>query len=221
MAKRIFLALLVLTLAAGGAFAQLSAGIGGNFAVSWDSYTVTYPNLTGTSTSTTPGGGFYAFFDATYVEVDVGLLFGGNTTTHVTVSEGTAPDDSVWEANSSYLTLALYGKYPIDLGGFILSPMLGIQYDIGLSVKDNDGNEWELEASDKADFLNKFWVKLGVGADINLSDALYLRPSVLYGINFGTKMANDSRDEFNKQDGVTQTDFNSGLDIRVALGFKF
>jgi hypothetical protein len=68
--------------------------------------------------------------------------------------------------------------------------------------------------------LNRLWIKLGVGADINLSDAMYLRPSILYGINFGTKNDNDTVDNYKKVPGLDVTSFWHGLDIRVALGFK-
>ena len=209
MAKRIFLALLVLTLAAGGAFAQVSAGVGGNFAVSWDSIKFTGGGSTAEYLITTSGGGFYAFFDATYLEVDVGMLFGSQKIKlpiYGVSIEGDGP-------NVSYLTLGLYGKYPIDLGGFTLFPMLGIQFDIGLSA---ERNGVKAEPQDLADMANRFWVKFGVGADLNLSEQLYLRPSFLYGVNFGTKVNNDT-----VKDDANTTGFYHGLDIRVALGFRF
>jgi len=215
--KKIVLALLVLTLAAGGAFAQVSAGIGGNFAVSWDSIKMSQGGFTVEGLQTTSGGGFYAFFDATYVEVDIGMLFGSQKMkTSITGASTTTDGPDV-----SFLTLALYGKFPIDLGGFTLFPMLGVQYDIGLSAKQTvGGNTYEANSQDLPDALNKLWIKLGVGADFNLSDAIYLRPSFLYGINFGTKNNNDSVDTY-KKSGTNVSTFYHGLDIRVAIGFKF
>ena len=219
MAKRIFLALLVVTLAAGGAFAQIqmSAGLGGNFAVSWDSIKMSQAGFTSEGTLTTPGGGFYAFFDATYVEFDVGMLFGTQKMKQ-TIGDISAETDG---PNVSYLTLSLYGKYPFDLGGFSLFPMLGIQYDIGLSAKQTvDGTTYEAESEDLPDALNRLWIKLGVGADFSLSDAIYLRPSLFYGINFGTKNNNDAVKTY-KDAGIDVTTFYHGLDIRVAVGFRF
>ena len=202
MAKRIFLALLVVTLAAGGAFAQMSAGAGGNFAVGFDSLKEGDAEIS----VTTSGGGFYVFFDANYVEADIGLLFGSQK---MKMSGGGASLEFDGP-NVSILTLGLYGKYPIDLGSFTLFPMLGIQYDLGLSAE-QDGEKAESEYL--ADNLNRFWVKLGVGADFNLSDSIYLRPSFLYGINFGTKALEDMKGD--------ASSFYHGLDIRVAIGFKF
>jgi len=212
MAKRIFLALLVLTLAAGGAFAQVSIGIGGDFAVSWDSITTTNGGSTYEMLYTRSGGGFYAFFDATYVEVDVGMLFGSQKYKY-SWSSGSLEYD---QGTRSYLTLGLFGKYPIDLGGFTLFPMLGIQYDLGLSAKDTNGKDIEFKDPSMADTLNRLWIKLGVGADINLGDSIYLRPSLLYGINFGTKVNNDT-----VKAGTNTTGLYHGLDIRAALGFRF
>jgi len=202
MKKKIFLALLILTLAAGGAFAQVSLGAGGNFAVSFDSLKEDGVEIL----STTSGGGFYAFLDATYLEADIGLLFGSQKT-KISWEGGSLESDG---ANVSVLTLGLYGKLPIDLGGFTLFPMLGIQLDVGLSAE-QDGVKYESE--DVADGLNRFWIKFGVGADFNLSEQLYLRPSFLYGLNFGTKTMEDLKGD--------ATSFYHGLDIRVALGFRF
>jgi len=205
MAKRIFLALLVVTLAAGGAFAQVSAGFGGNFAVNFDSYK--YKGEENYSLRIS-GGGFFALFDATFVEANIGMLFGGRQVGY----------DGEWEDKDydlSYLILGLYGKYPIDLGGFSLFPMLGIQLDFGLSAKYGDMKILE-DSSDRADWMNRFWIKLGVGADFSLSNSAYLRPSFLYGINFGSKADRDSK----KEDSELSS-FHHGLDIRVALGFRF
>jgi hypothetical protein len=226
MAKRIFWALLLVMPAAGGAFAQakLSAGFGGNFAVSF--VQTTTPAIYGDFeyseySVTTSGGGFYVFFDAAYVEVDIGMLFGSQKM-KTSVAGASATTDG---PDVTYLTLGLYGKYPIDLGGFTLFPMLGVQYDIGLSAKQTVGGiTVEANSQDLPDALNKLWIKLGVGADFNLSDAVYFRPSALYGINFGTKHENNAvkglvKDAYGRTYAAIA--FYHGLDIRVALGFKF
>ena len=202
MAKRIFLTLLVVTLAAGGTFAQISVGAGGNFAAGFDSL----KDGDGKISITTTGGGFYAFFDATYVELDIGMLFGKQ---QIKMSGG---GFSLGGSGPSVtaLTLGLYGKFPIELGIISLFPMLGLQYDIGLSVQQSG---YKLDSSEVASYMNRFWIKLGAGVDINFSDLLYLRPSFLYGINFGTKDLNDLKG--------SASSFYHGLDGRLALGFKF
>jgi len=140
------------------------------------------------------------------VEADIGLLFGGQEWTGFTS-----------KIDVSFLTIGLYGKYPIDLGGFTLSPMLGIQIDIGLSAKYNGTSQ---SSSWVADNLNLFWIKFGASADINITDSIYLRPTFLYGFNFGSETLQDA-EKAAKNAGVSVTPFYSGLDIRVAVGFRF
>jgi hypothetical protein len=98
--------------------------------------------------------------------------------------------------------------------------MLGIQLDFGLSMKYEE-NDVIADSSARADFMNRFWIKFGAGADFNfanfnltdssLMERLYLRPSFLYGINFGSKNDRDS----------DASSFHHGLDIRVAAGYRF
>jgi hypothetical protein len=48
----------------------------------------------------------------------------------------------------NYFSLGLLGKYPIDLGGFTLFPMLGFEYNIFLSGKMSaDGESVTLKRS--------------------------------------------------------------------------
>jgi len=201
MAKRLFLALLAITLAAGGAFAQfsLSAGGGGNFIANFDSVT----EDGGKFSITTAGGGFFAFFDATYVELDGGIVFGA--TQYRMSWEGFSDTGS--GPKVIYVTFGAFGKYPINLTDSItLFPMLGLQYDLGYRAVQDGVRQ------DATDFLNRFWVKFGGGADFFFTERLFLRPTFLYGINFGTV-------DLNAEKGSAKS-FYHGLDIRVAMGFK-
>jgi hypothetical protein len=173
----------------------MSAGGGGNFIANTDGY----PEWR----ISTIGGGLFAFFDATYVEADLGLLFGSQ---NFQFDTSIIPD---YSTDVSFLTFGLFGKYPFDLGICSLFPMFGFQYSIGLSSK-YDGKDIYESSAEKATWMNQFWVKFGIGADFNLTDKLYLRPSYLFGINFGTEAAPP-------ESGY----LHIGNDIRVALGFKF
>ena len=218
MAKKSLAVLVFTALVAGGAFAiDMSAGLGGNFAVNFDSFKFEYDGEKFDMSRTMTGGGFSAFFDATFVEANIGMLFGGTKLKY----DGESFDDA--SESLSYLTLGLFGKYPFNLGAMSLFPLLGVQFDIGLSAKDNDGkaiNFEDWEDTSKADYMNRIWIKLGVGADFNLSNRLYLRPSFLYGINFGSKYDRDMKKD-TKDEGGKASSFHHGLDLRVALGFKF
>jgi hypothetical protein len=203
-------------------FAQgigLSAGLGGNFTADFMSFALTQDakdnNMEAADmNSHLVGGGIYAFFDASYVEANVGLLFGN---ANQDKTDGMS-DDEKKGMDVTALKLSLFGKYPIDLGGFTLFPMLGIDGQINL-----DGKVWGETIPDdfKEDFnkmFSYFWIKLGVGADIALSEKLYLRPEFLYGIRFNT---DDEKDTLDSSPKMADAIVGHGLDIRLALGFKF
>jgi len=200
MTKKGLLILILAALVAGGAFAQrnLSVGLGGDF-------TASFGALSGGKMEQGKSDlGFYAFFDWLYVEVDAGLQFG-------------SLEIGGEKIDVTYLTLATYAKWPIKLGqGFTLSPMFGVQLDIGLSQKLN-GVDVTIGNYSLADTLNRAWIKVGASADINLTDRLFLRPACFYSINFGTQYLWDL--EGNSLPFIIP--FYHGLDIRVAVGFRF
>ena len=211
-------------------FAQgigLSAGLGGNFAAQFTTYALTEDAKdigmkAEDANSHLIGGGIYAFFDATYVEANVGLLFGNaNQDKKPDSSSGFRlyPDKGM---DVTALKLSLFGKYPIDLGGFTLFPMLGIDGQINLSVKSDGEDVPDDSKDDYNEMFSYFWIKAGVGVDIPLSDKLYLRPEFLYGIRFNTDQEKDMLDYYNSgpKDMLTGI-VGHGLDVRLALGFKF
>jgi len=204
--RKIIFALLVAILTTGSLFAiDISAGLGSNFAVNFDSYK--YDGLD-IASKRTIGGNFYALLDATYAEANVGMLFGSMNHEYF----GEWDNDPL---SLLYLTLGIYGKYPIRLSNFHLFPMLGVQFNLCLSAL-QDGEVIFSNPLNREDFFNRFWIKFGVGADFNLTERLYFRPSFLYGFNFGTRNDRDMK-EFNPK----ESSFHHGLDIRLAMGFRF
>jgi opacity protein-like surface antigen len=209
MAKKGLLVLILAAFIVSGVFAiDISAGAGGNIAVYFDSFKL---DDTDTEEMRTIGFSAFAFFDATYVEANVGLLFGD-------LKYGIGGEWSDEAISVSYLIFGVYGKYPIKLAGFTLFPLLGFQLDVGLSMKYEGENV--LEGSSLADDMNRFWIKFGAGADFNITDKVYIRPSLLYGINFGSKNYRDAIKAAKDAD-IKVSSFHHGLDFRVAVGFKF
>jgi len=203
--KKIVLALLIAILTAENLLAiDMSAGLGGNFAVNFDSYKYDGKDI---ASRRTIGGGFFVLFDITFAEANVGILFGNMKHGYF----GKWDDDSL---SLLYLTLGLHGKFPITLNNFSLFPILGIQFDFGLSALHN-GEVIFKNRIVRTDFMNRFWIKFGAGADFNLTERLYLRPSFLYGINFGTRNDRDVKENNRKE-----TSFHHGLDVRLAMGFR-
>jgi len=199
----LFLSLFLITTLS--AFAvDMSAGLGANFAANYDSYG--YVDDDGGMLRTL-GGGVYAFFDAAYAEANIGMLFGAMKHRYY----------GLWSGGTyklSYLLFGLYGKYPFDINGFSLIPMLGVQFDLGLGAK-HEGADLFGDSRGRADFMNRVWVKFGAGADFNLTERLSLRPSFLYGINFGTASEREHID-----DDRHLGSYNHGFDVRAAIAYR-
>jgi hypothetical protein len=207
MKKKMVLVLLMATMLTGGVFAQMSAGIGGSFGAYMVSYS--HPDFDIDNPKPVVGGGFHGFFDANYALVKLGLFIGGNS-----------EEDSgiTVKSTATYFSLGLLGKFPIDLGGFTLFPMLGFEYNMFMSGKMSAGDfsfDWKRADLDKAGDSDMFLLQLGVGADINLGESIYLRPSLLWGIDL---TSSEAEQDFKDADGKV---FKHKLDIGIAVGFRF
>jgi len=125
-----------------------------------------YGNLGGALFGAHSSLGAYGFFDLQYLEATVAFNLVGFFLPAV-------------EAG-------LLGKYPIDMDGFALFPLLGMEAQLIFA------NKIGLE----------IWVRGGVGADIDLTSTMFLRPELLYGIGF------------------VPTGIAHGLKVRAAVGFR-
>ena len=202
MKKKLVLALLMAALLAGGAFAQVSAGAGITLVPSFGEM-----KYKGGGSSKTEGFGFAvnAFFDAAYVEVNLGLLF-----------DSTKPDTSgAKSTDTTNLILGVVGKFPISISEkFTFFPFAGIDYNINLAAT-YDGKEIKDEGSfKKADAFNALSILFGIGFDLGLTDSMYLRTSAGYGIILNTKYEEDNKDYYDSNS-------KGKIPIKVAVGFKF
>jgi hypothetical protein len=204
MKKKIIIALLMVALAAGGAFAQMQMSVGGGafFAsdlgggVSKGSYSVTFPYV---------GGGGYAFFDPVpYAEVNVGFFYGGGKF-KVKIAGLNWEEDATYSA----LDIGVMGKYPIALGDALsLYPALGITYRAFTTAVVGS------KTYDASDF-SSFWISLGGGVDVTLTDKLFLRANALYGFRLSSQMEDDYKDQI---DGDIV--LGHGLTVKLAVGYK-
>jgi len=206
MAKKGFLALVLAAIVAGGAFAQMGVGGGLVYTGDW------------TSKITVPGGelkypwnavGFYAFWNNKYVELSTGLHFGFGAFKASGIGGFSASEDF----STSYLSIGVMGKWPFAIGEkLVLFPALGAEYYIGLSGK-VDGDSLDDPAGD----LSHVWFRLGGGIEYNLTDKLFLRGTLLFGI----------RTKFDLEDQITDRLYTwdrtvgFGSVIKVAVGYKF
>jgi hypothetical protein len=228
MKKKLVLVLLMATLFAGGAFAQvsMSAGLGGTF-----SYNTMIANWTSDGKdmlSGNPflkaesfnmnmtGGGFFAYFDITYVMLSAGMGF------YDVASASKDANNSKAKNILTTFDIGLLGKYPFAVGGGYFFPLLGV--DVKIAVADDyivDGEKVDLPGKVSAsDMWTSLFFKFGIGGDIPLGDKLYLRPMFLYGFSTLPAEFKKMQDEANKDKKMFDLIY-SGLDIKLAFGFKF
>jgi hypothetical protein len=163
------------------------------------------------------GGGAYIFFDAAYVEAFISFSGGGGKweSGNVSISDTTILPDM----SRSYMNIGVFAKYPVAVGSIKMFPLLGIDYEMALSVKLNaDGYEYPFDGNDKhpaASDINALWFKFGGGADAALSQRLYLRAELLYGFR-GTNKFEDDKSVDNSANVKTA----GGLTVRVGMGIN-
>jgi len=161
--------------------------------------------------------GAFGFFDATYAEVDVNFAYG--MLTYKSESSGFLGGGSgpSGDANAMQLGFTLLGKYPFDLGGFTLFPLLGLDYNVVLSVWDKDSSTDKPGDSSQLGFL------AGVGLDFPFSDALFLRAEAMFHLRLPSKWASDLKSGMGSVGsyGSVDTTLGMGPRIKVGLGYKF
>jgi hypothetical protein len=230
MAKKVLVLVVLAVIAAGGVFAQsgfsLSAGGGGYFTSDFGGgIEVSGGGQTITLKMPYFGGGGFVFFDATYAEVDVGLFAGGGTMKAEMERKDLVGVGLTSEMDYSVmgLDIGLLGKYPIAMSDSLtVFPLLGIAYRVMLSLKDEDGNQTENEnGNENPGDYSALWFRLGSGLDYSLSDKLYLRGEALYGLRLANKVENDAVDELNVPGADAKTLLGHGLEIKLALGYRF
>jgi hypothetical protein len=220
MAKKVFSMLVLAALAAGGVSAQtafgVSAGvgglIGGDFGGGLES-------SGGTMKIEMPyfGGGGFAFLDATYAELSLGISGGGGKI-KMTMEGGGQSYTSETDWSITNFNIGLLGKYPIAISDrFTLFPLLGIDILAALSAKDEDGNDLLDSMGDyKTGDLTALWFKFGGGADFSITEKFYARLGLLYGLRLPNKVEKDMADDL---DGKTL--LGHGLSVKLAVGYRF
>ncbi|ULQ58912.1 hypothetical protein K7I13_10295 [Brucepastera parasyntrophica] len=165
-------------------------------------------------------GGGSIFLDATYVLLNVGFTAGRSHTMNedIRYAAGYYPTDLM------ALHFGILGKYPFALGErFVLSPMLGLEYELVLSAK-QDGSEMRYAISNgtqnaKAiDALSSLWFNIGVAADFFLTDSLFLRCEYLHGMRLNNK---EEAYLLYKDSDLYKLALGHGLDLKAGLGIRF
>jgi opacity protein-like surface antigen len=221
--KKLLLLSVLAAAVAGGAFAlpefKLSAGAGGYFTSDFGGgIEASMGGQTMSVKTPYAGGGGFAFFDATYAELSLGFFGGGGT---FKMEGGGQSQES--DMSFTGLDIGLLGKYPFAIGEKLsVFPLLGITYRVVLSAKDEDGNQYKNDDGDEApgDF-SALWFKLGGGLDFPFTDHIYLRGGLLYGLRLANTFENDMVDGFDGPGVDTKTLLGHGLEVKIAVGYRF
>jgi hypothetical protein len=231
MEKKVVLALLMVTLLAGGVFAQfsLSAGLGGTFSADFINMAWTKDGLDMMDSMGQKkdmwdmniiGGGFYAYFDATYAMLSLGMSFADISYANSDMKK--MMQDAKMTMSLTTFDIGLLAKYPISLGAASIFPLLGVDFKIAVAqdtTTDGKKNAYNGEGT-AGEYWSIVWFKLGFGADIPLGDKLYLRPMFLYGLGTVPKFHQEMLDVLNS--GTKMADWVvHGLDVKLAVGYKF
>jgi hypothetical protein len=113
------------------------------------------------------------------------------------------------------------GKYPFSINDkFTVFPLLGITFRAALDVEVNGYKVEDLGSTESGDF-SALWFKFGGGADYSFTDAIYLRGDLLYGVRLANNFENDLVDDYNYPGVDTKTLLGHGLEIKIAVGYRF
>jgi hypothetical protein len=171
------------------------------------------------------GGGVTAFFDATYAEASMDVLWGSQ------LSPIYPEDSSSGSMALSHLGFSVYGKYPFVLKKITIYPMLGIDYHMFLSgqIKDEDGNGYgsKIKRGDTVDggynaedSLDRLSIGLGFGMDFPLPKSFFIRSEIILNYTFDSRVERDRR----KNAKDYNYDYLSavfGPSVKLALGYRF
>jgi opacity protein-like surface antigen len=202
---------------------RLSVGGGGLVSGDFSTWNVDedVPGALDRYNATHLGVGPYGFVDLKYVEITVGLVYG-------TLKNSSSESDLAADPNFPAETLALYGsvylKYPFTISDrFSLFPLAGIDYDLYMLSKKDDGRgaRFPISAGTQdakvMEALSALSFKLGVGLDTYFTDHLFLRTELFYGIKLPNKM---EKYLYDVRQNIDWT-LSHGGDFKIAVGYRF
>ena len=217
---------------------SLSAGVGGMVGGHFTRYGIRAGELEAGQSISQFEYGLFAFFDATFITLgfiwqngvnnfDEPVAIGG-------VDHGMSRSGQGWQTVLGFSALL---RFPFRLGSrFTVSPLLGIDYHMvflyrrtdgyGLVYNRDDGYE-ETDLDGGAFSLsdwNSFIIRLGVGAEFDLTNRLFLRGDLLFGIRLMTNYERKNLALMQHVSGDPSPDLGGlsfGPSLRLSLGWRF
>ena len=167
--------------------------------------------------------GIFGFFDTRFFEVDLALAFG--SLTRVSKAGDFSSTDSF--GGLTQLGIGVLGKYPINIYGFDVFPLVGINYNWALSFNPEENYE-NFGGNDlRARQFSQFGLQIGAGFDLPLTVNLFLRTSALLQFRrsmsifrgFHHEYIQDH--EFNYEMSNDSRSIGLGPRFKVGLGYRF
>jgi hypothetical protein len=233
--KRCVLFSILLLGLGGGLFAldfskiDLSAGGGAAMVFYEEGLSVTAPGYkTGYIKNNWMDWGVFGFFDAQYVEVDIGYFhaFSGN----FELSDFGYPLDgesNYEDIKVSYLDITLLLKYPIKFNNnkFVVTVMAGFSYWINLLSDYGYASIWDAYEDAKKTDWDQMWIDVGTGLDQYVTEKIYLRVTAGFSVPLETEEWKNRRRNvgnfFDSQIYGAKANYTSfGAKITVSVGYK-
>ena len=194
--------------------------------------------------------GVQAFFDATYVQLRVGYLFGGERAFEPFTFEDSGTPVTInlsGKYDYTVLDFSVLGKYPFQIGSIRISPVAGIGYTLftklilpneatvyaGKSFFDLLDDTLDIvDEEDKAaargqlvsqyQASNRFWISTGLDAEIPLVGNIFLQPSVLAQFGLASRDERNFKDLFLEEvSGGSASQSNFRLQTSLSVGYRF
>jgi hypothetical protein len=172
------------------------------------------------------GMGVHTFFDYQYVEAGLSLFFGGGA--WGPKKDGEISESVKWDASITSINIDVLGKYPMEYSDKISwFPIFGLGYHIVVAGKGGTKTTGEIEFDGgvgdgvipKAIEFSALWFKFGGGVDYAISDKLYARGELLYGIRLANGYENNILTNEDKMFVSGKARLGHGIKIRAGVGY--
>ena len=196
---------------------KMSLGLGGLIRNDFGGGVESSFNETVVGHYTTPnfGGGGLIYLDMTFIEFSMGLFGLGGEWEDYGAGIGTNNIDF----SGFGWNMGIYGKYPFFINKkFSVAPLLGMTFDFMTSVKID---EKKINSQEGASDLSTIWFRGGSDLDFYLTEKIYLRTKLLYGVRIGNKFESDMIKYLDElSGGVVDTKqlLGHGYEIMLAIG---
>ena len=163
------------------------------------------------------------YLDMQYFQLGVGYRIRvlGHQTQTTTVSGSTTTLTNADTGTKGYATISGYLKYPFTVGQYILLPLLGFEYDVNALNLDANGNDLRGSmTAQQRDNENQFWLKFGMGAQLDMAPWGYLRARFLVGWKLPNQAESDAVANARSSPGWDATLRTLEPEIGFAVGFN-